>query len=172
MGRRHRKRDCQENQERWNAAVDSYISQGKDMRTRVEIEQAAKIGLSGGALYRHCEGIGCNKIEGRNIEKLKPCSRCKMVSVLPIPGACRPLKIMHPSQSVYCGRSCQTSAWRSHKAVCGDEEQLAQGLPSQDACDSHLADKIPEMMKRMGNMNLTPPPEIQAMLDAKRASRV
>lgn len=83
LGRRHTKRQSEENQLRWNAAVDSYISRGDDSRTRAEIERAAKIGLSGGALYQRCEGVGCDKVEGKNIEKLKPCSRCKLVSALP-----------------------------------------------------------------------------------------
>lgn len=37
--------------ELFNAAVDSYIAAGVDRRSMLEIECAAKIGLSGGPLY-------------------------------------------------------------------------------------------------------------------------
>ena len=56
-----------------------YISLGRDKRPRGDIERAAKIGLSNGALYRRCEGTNCDKVEGKNMVKPLFCSRCKMV---------------------------------------------------------------------------------------------
>jgi hypothetical protein len=66
-------------QERWNAAVDKFISLGVHGRSKEEIERAAKIGHSNGALYRKCEGVECGKLEGKDIDKLSYCSACKMV---------------------------------------------------------------------------------------------
>lgn len=76
------KRDCLECQYKWNAAIDRYISQGGDKRSSYEIEQAAKIGPSNGALYRRCEGKNCDKVEGKNMQKPLFCSGCKMVRLV------------------------------------------------------------------------------------------
>lgn len=73
------KRDCCEIQDTWNATIDRYIALGQDKRPREEIERAAKIGTSNGALYRKCEGEGCDKIEGKTMRKPLFCSACKMV---------------------------------------------------------------------------------------------
>ena len=64
----------------WNAYVDEYIESGTDSRSQIEIERAAKIALNGGALYRQCEGPGCEKWEGHDLDTLRVCSRCKVVS--------------------------------------------------------------------------------------------
>ncbi|KIJ67895.1 hypothetical protein HYDPIDRAFT_25356 [Hydnomerulius pinastri MD-312] len=98
-------------QEDWNVEVDKYIASGVDPRPREEIELAAKIGPNNGALYWHCEGVGCTKVEGRDVQKLHVCAKCKL--------------------SVYCSRECQTTAWKNHKGVCGSSEQQGQALPSQ-----------------------------------------
>jgi hypothetical protein len=70
---------------RWNAVVDQYILTASDeKRSKVEIERAAKIGSSNGALYRHCEGQGCDKMEGQGRVTLSQCTKCKIVSALHI----------------------------------------------------------------------------------------
>ncbi|TDL24224.1 hypothetical protein BD410DRAFT_854271 [Rickenella mellea] len=63
----------------FNEHVDGYIVSGQDSRPKLEIEIAAKLGPSCGALYRICEAEGCNKQEGRNLKKLKYCRACRMV---------------------------------------------------------------------------------------------
>lgn len=75
------------NFQEWNAAVDKYINSGVDPRPRSSIEAAAKIGISLGAMYRKCQADGCDKVEGRDIEKMSTCSRCKVVrmTVIQIP---------------------------------------------------------------------------------------
>ena len=64
----------------WNGYVDEYIRSGTDQRSELEIERCAKIALSGGALFRQCEGPNCDKWEGGDIDTLRVCSRCKIVS--------------------------------------------------------------------------------------------
>ncbi|KAH7916973.1 hypothetical protein BV22DRAFT_941909 [Leucogyrophana mollusca] len=64
----------------WNADVDKYIALGLDGRSREVIERATKIGPTCGALFRVCEGVDCNKMEGVEVEKLHMCARCKLVS--------------------------------------------------------------------------------------------
>jgi hypothetical protein len=142
------KRDCREYMEEWNPVIDEYISSGRDQRPRDEIERAAKIGLSNGALYRRCEGANCDKVEGKNLQKSLCCSRCKM--------------------SIYCSTTCQKSAWKSHKSVCGSDTQHEQSLPSQDAIDTHW---VPKLLQRVAAMDLTPPPDVQAWLDTRRRER-
>ncbi|KII86005.1 hypothetical protein PLICRDRAFT_700778 [Plicaturopsis crispa FD-325 SS-3] len=95
----------------WNMRIDEYIAAGTDPRSREEIERAAKIGIYFGALYRTCEGPKCTKLEGRDIVKLKTCSRC---SIAP-----------------YCSKECQTAAWTLHKSECGSADQREQALPAQ-----------------------------------------
>lgn len=65
----------------WNDLIDKYIAKGTDPRSTFEIELVAKIGPNFGPLYRTCEFPGCGKIEGRDIQRLQICSRCKMVGV-------------------------------------------------------------------------------------------
>ena len=63
----------------WNAAVDSYIHESLDMRPNFEIELKAKIDSRGGPLHKRCEEEGCINVEGRDVDKMKCCSRCKLV---------------------------------------------------------------------------------------------
>lgn len=60
----------------WNATVDEYIALGKDRRSTLEIEQAAKLDADFGPLWKRCEASGCTEIEypGR---KMKACAGCK-----------------------------------------------------------------------------------------------
>ena len=72
-------------QARWrmdtfNRHVDEYISMGNDHRPKLDIEIASKIGINGGPLYKHCEAIGCNNREKRDVDKMKGCGGCKAVS--------------------------------------------------------------------------------------------
>ncbi len=65
--------------EEWNAAVDSYINEELDMTPIFEIEMEAKIDSRGGPLYKCCEAEGCDSVEGRDVDKMKCCSGCKLV---------------------------------------------------------------------------------------------
>jgi hypothetical protein len=65
----------------WNQAVDDYIASGVDHRGRRIIENAAKIGIAGGLLFRKCEANGCANIEGRDSVRLLVCAGCKTVRV-------------------------------------------------------------------------------------------
>jgi hypothetical protein len=83
QGRSFSKDACRVAQARWNAAIDKYIASAVlSVERQNEVEREAKIGHSNGALYRKCEGVECNKLEGRDIEKLDCCSKCRMVSSL------------------------------------------------------------------------------------------
>ncbi|KAF7337585.1 hypothetical protein MSAN_02231800 [Mycena sanguinolenta] len=113
QGRSSSKHYCRQKQKDWNAAVDGYIAGGTDNRPRFAIEAAAKVGISLGALHRTCEADGCDKVEGRDIEKVATCSRCKM--------------------TFYCGPICQKAHWPTHKAICGTPEQTERPLSSQAA---------------------------------------
>ncbi len=64
----------------WNALVDEYIASGKDRRSRFDIERLSKIGAHGGPLYRECEADECKLYEVRDVETLRKCSGCKIVS--------------------------------------------------------------------------------------------
>ncbi|KAF7343341.1 Calcium uniporter protein 5, mitochondrial [Mycena venus] len=102
----------------WNAAVDEYIASGVDSRPAEVIENATKVGTTGGPLHRRCEAAGCPSIEFRNGAKLSVCSGCK--------------------KAVYCSHNCQKSAWRVHKKACRAGKVLAQMLPSQEAYAKQL----------------------------------
>ncbi|KAJ7640799.1 hypothetical protein DFH06DRAFT_1215271 [Mycena polygramma] len=96
---------------KWNQAVDDYITSGVDHRGRRVIENAAKIGSTGGPLFRRCEANGCANVEGRESVKLLLCSGCKT--------------------AVYCGKSCQKNTWISHRLSCRSGTVNVQALPSQ-----------------------------------------
>ncbi|KAJ6471789.1 hypothetical protein C8R47DRAFT_743816 [Mycena vitilis] len=96
----------------WNAAVDEYIASGIDSRPTESIENAAKVGPAGGPLHRRCEAAGCPNIEYRNDVKLFLCSGC--------------------GKAVYCSRTCQKDAWKSHKSACRGGKARIQLLPSQE----------------------------------------
>ncbi|KAJ7716828.1 hypothetical protein DFH07DRAFT_696558, partial [Mycena maculata] len=77
---------------KWNTFVDPYIDTQGDQRSRHAIERNAKLGTWNGALIRVCEGAGCGKIEGADVDSLKLCSRCQM--------------------ALYCGPACQKNSWK------------------------------------------------------------
>ncbi|KAG6906511.1 hypothetical protein DXG01_013538 [Tephrocybe rancida] len=119
FGRMCSKNALEAAERQWNAAVDKYISSSAaGTRSADDIERAAKIDRSGGALYKACEGANCERSESRGSPKFRVCSKCKM--------------------SVYCSRECQTSAWKAHKIICGDPDQREQALPSQIAIEEFL----------------------------------
>ncbi|KAK7465339.1 hypothetical protein VKT23_005318 [Stygiomarasmius scandens] len=95
----------------WNAAVDRYIETASDPRKRIDIEIEAKIGPHGGPLYRRCETEDCDKVEGRDIEKLQACAQCRLV--------------------YYCSKTCQKIGWKEHKAECKAKTHRPQQLDSQ-----------------------------------------
>lgn len=64
----------------WNRAVDKYMASGVDPRPRFDIELQSKIGMTGGPLYKICEADNCKKAEGREVDKMKCCGSCKLVS--------------------------------------------------------------------------------------------
>ncbi|EPQ56132.1 hypothetical protein GLOTRDRAFT_128089 [Gloeophyllum trabeum ATCC 11539] len=114
----------------WNNLVDDYMAAGYDPRPRIKIERAAKIGIFCGPFYRECEGVGCSKLEGREVQVLRICSACKL--------------------AVYCGTGCQRSAWPAHKTVCGKEGQEVQMLSSQKMVQEFV---LPALAGRMSKMN-------------------
>lgn len=79
IGRSYSKASAATQQERWNRAVDDYIANEDDPRSKEEIERAAKVGSYLGALIRVCEAVGCEKVERKDVEALKLCTRCKRV---------------------------------------------------------------------------------------------
>ncbi|KAJ7147094.1 hypothetical protein C8R43DRAFT_1129874 [Mycena crocata] len=131
-GRTSSKHWCRQKQKEWNASIDRYIASGVDSRPNSEIEEAAKIGISLGAMYRACEADGCNKVEGRGIERVTTCARCKM--------------------TFYCGTTCQKAHWQKHKSICGTVEQTERPLPSQVALSDFVTKYSPGLMLyRMGD---------------------
>ncbi|KAJ7784435.1 hypothetical protein B0H16DRAFT_1402350 [Mycena metata] len=111
----------------WNAAVDKYIESGVDSRPRSDIEAAAKIGISLGAMLRVCEADSCDKVEGRDMDKVLTCARCKM--------------------TFYCSPQCQKTDWSAHKPVCGSSAQTERPLPSQVELFNFVTKYSPALMK-------------------------
>jgi hypothetical protein len=122
----------------WNALVDEYIEGAKDdeplqidgrenredLRSRAEIEVAAKISWTGGPLYTTCCNPGCRKVESTPYE-FALCSKCK--------------------QSRFCSKECLQAAWKTHhKPICGTndaEPRLAsEEVVSDTVCRNLLHD--------------------------------
>ena len=59
-----------------NANVDEYIASGRDKRSTLIIEQAAKMDPDFGPLWKRCEAPGCRAVERPGF-KMKSCSACK-----------------------------------------------------------------------------------------------
>ncbi|KAJ6543811.1 hypothetical protein B0H10DRAFT_1356022 [Mycena sp. CBHHK59/15] len=76
---KHTKLEWRQHVTKWNDAVDAYIASKVDRRAPQAIEDAAKIGVAGGPLYRRCEAAGCIGVEGRDSVTLFLCSSCKTV---------------------------------------------------------------------------------------------
>ncbi|TDL24168.1 hypothetical protein BD410DRAFT_896885 [Rickenella mellea] len=110
----------------YNEYVDEYIATRRDGRGKLNIEIAAKLGPSCGALSRVCEVDDCSKQEGRNVAKLKMCQKCKM--------------------TVYCGVQCQKAHWKVHKSICGTPLQTEQPLPSQRVLHESMATAVVEIV--------------------------
>eukprot|EP00887_Chlorella_sp_A99_P004904 scaffold4.g4904.t1 len=101
--------DQQRRMEAFNAAVDSYIAAGVDARSMIEIECAAKIGLTGGPLFYRCATCG-NPMSDR----MRPswCAGCKATP--------------------FCSQECHRVLYAQHRAVCSS--MLTKPLlPSQIA---------------------------------------
>ena len=71
--------DGQARTKEWNTAIDAYIAEASDGRSTFEIELGAKVDSHGGPLYKRCEAEDCTATEGREVEKMKCCSGCKLV---------------------------------------------------------------------------------------------
>ncbi|KAJ7037893.1 hypothetical protein C8F04DRAFT_384865 [Mycena alexandri] len=125
----------------WNESVNGYVNSKVDSRTREDIENAAKVGPTGGPLYRRCEAEGCPKIEGRNDVKLSRCAGC--------------------SKAVYCSSPCQRLSWKSHKSACKTGEVKVQLLPSQV---EYIAEMKKSMIDKLTTLNL-PAERIQALVN-------
>ncbi|KAF5368927.1 hypothetical protein D9758_002888 [Tetrapyrgos nigripes] len=95
----------------WNKEVDRYIETMHDPRNRIDIEVESKIGPHGGPLYRFCEAEDCDKVEGRDLDKMKACSQCQLV--------------------FYCSKECQKSSWKAHKDECKLKKHPPQQLHAQ-----------------------------------------
>jgi hypothetical protein len=121
------------------------IDSGVDSRPRSEIEWAAKIGISLGAMYRACEADGCDKVEGRDIEKMLTCARCKVVR---LHDTLYSLACSYcTTQTFYCSASCQKVHWRTPKPLCGSLDQTEQPLSSQVALSDFVCKYSPGLMK-------------------------
>ncbi|KAJ7754506.1 hypothetical protein B0H16DRAFT_1542592 [Mycena metata] len=125
----------------WNEFVDGYINAGVDSRTREEIENAAKVGPTGGPLYRRCEAEGCPKIEGRNDVKLSRCAGC--------------------SKAVYCSSACQKLSWKTHRSACKNGEAKVQLLPSQAEFNAEMSKS---MIDKLATLDL-PAERVQALVN-------
>ncbi|TDL24228.1 hypothetical protein BD410DRAFT_114091 [Rickenella mellea] len=126
----------------FNEHVDDYITSGQDSRNKLEIEIAAKLGSSCGALYRVCEADGCNQQEGCGLRKLKYCPQCRMVFTY--------TSLLLTStdfycQTVYCSVKCQHAHWKVHKNFCCAPSQTEQPLPSQRALQESLSQMVETM---------------------------
>ncbi|KAF7796456.1 hypothetical protein EIP86_007633 [Pleurotus ostreatoroseus] len=104
---------------KWNTAVDAYISESSDKRSTFDIELEAKVDSHGGPRYKRCEANGCVSTEGREVEKMKCCSGCKRI--------------------MYCSQRCQTKDWKQHKKICASKTHPIQRLHSQQIFDRLLA---------------------------------
>ncbi|KAJ3926901.1 MAG: hypothetical protein NXY57DRAFT_904830, partial [Lentinula lateritia] len=109
---------CDEDKNKWNSAVDRYIASSSDLRPRLDIECAAKIGHSLGPRHKVCEAPGCGKAEGKDLKEVLACSRCKM--------------------TYYCGWKCQKTSWEEHRKICKTPEQQEVPLPSQRAIEAFV----------------------------------
>ncbi|KAJ7927448.1 hypothetical protein B0H13DRAFT_2653444 [Mycena leptocephala] len=102
----------------WNQAIDDCIASGVDHRGWRIIENAAKIGIAGGPLFRKCEANGCANIEGRDSVRLLVCAGCKT--------------------AVYCSKSCRR-ARGIPQACVSFRDRTVQALPSQIAILKEMA---------------------------------
>ncbi|KZP28840.1 hypothetical protein FIBSPDRAFT_235219 [Athelia psychrophila] len=126
-------------------------------RPAIDIERAAKIGISLGALHPVCEGSAeCKKMAGSEVQKLLHCSRCQMVRKMVFAIVWRILDVEpHLSQTYYCSALCQRAAWPKHKKVCGKPGQREQALPSQEKLDNFVwtqLARVDEAMKKFQEM--------------------
>ncbi|TDL24192.1 hypothetical protein BD410DRAFT_786284 [Rickenella mellea] len=108
----------------FNDHVDEYIRKGTDMRRKLDIERAAKIRSSGGAMFKVCKAEQCNLQEGGNTGSFKCCGKCKL--------------------AFYCSLGCQRAHWRDHKIICGSADQTEQTLPSQQTLEMHILNPLLE----------------------------
>ncbi|KIM82961.1 hypothetical protein PILCRDRAFT_819761 [Piloderma croceum F 1598] len=119
---------------KWNKLVDDYIHQGRDSRSRVEIERCAKVGSGNGPLFNVCGASTCGAYESES-RKFSCCAKCK--------------------RSFYCGKTCQKLAWRTHKTVCCSEGQREPHLPSQEAIRRSAEEGIQGTSERLNVANAT-----------------
>lgn len=86
-----------------------------------------------GPLYKVSENDGCCAVEGRDVDKMKWCSTCKL--------------------TFYCSPACPSADWKCHKTLCKDRESQAQLLPSQRVVGDYLR-KIMMSGSRCGQSSL------------------
>ncbi|CAL1717168.1 unnamed protein product [Somion occarium] len=122
--------------EKWNALVDTYIASGVDSRSRFDIELAAKISMSGGPLYKHCDATNCRHVEKRDVPAMKTCGRCQ--------------------KAFYCSQDCQKSDWAIHKRQCGNILQQEQRLMSQIAVENAMNRAIPATFRSTSTTEFSP----------------
>jgi len=83
---------------------------GDDLRSPLEVAQAAKVAWTGGPLYNTCGNPECGKVE-EEPSSFQLCSKCK--------------------QTRFCSRECLKAAWKPfHRQVCGTNAAEPR-LPSQ-----------------------------------------
>ncbi|KAK7462883.1 hypothetical protein VKT23_007462 [Stygiomarasmius scandens] len=137
------KQEEQRHMQEWNAAIDRYIETSSDSRSRTEIEIATKIASHGGPLFRRCEADGCEKVEGRDIEKMQKCSQCGLI--------------------FYCSRECQRSSWKVHKAECKSKTHRMQELPTQTVMEQVVMELGVWKGRRLENGISRPSPDVRSV---------
>ncbi|EMD34184.1 hypothetical protein CERSUDRAFT_98113 [Gelatoporia subvermispora B] len=137
FNRKYSKVFCKTLADKWNKAIDDYISRGSDTAGRPpkEIAMAAKVNENGGALYMRCEADGCTIRTDDNI--LRECSRCKGI--------------------YYCNADCQKAHWSQHRGRCKSSrvmpsEKYIQLLPSQLAVKEELVCVMEASLRRIRGM--------------------
>ncbi|KAF9061258.1 hypothetical protein BDP27DRAFT_1338391 [Rhodocollybia butyracea] len=147
QGRSSSKKWCLTRQREWNSMVDKYIALGKDPRSNLDIECAAKVGHSLGPLNRTCEALGCGKIEGKDVKKVLTCSKCQM--------------------TYYCSPGCQKLSWKEHKKLCGTVQQREAPLPAQTVIEDFvLKFLVPMMMLKTGEVDME---QLEEMMKAPQS---
>lgn len=106
-----------------------------------------------GPLYKVSENDGCCAVEGRDVDKMKWCSTCKLVGGLQTFHLARSLTIIGNLQTFYCSPACPSADWKCHKTLCKDRESQAQLLPSQRIVGDYLR-KIMMSGSRCGQSSL------------------
>ncbi|CAL1716389.1 unnamed protein product [Somion occarium] len=118
---------------KWNDAIDLYYFSQKDKRPKLQLEQAGKVDMDGGPMFRRCESYRCLNVESPTRPKYKRCSQCQRI--------------------FYCSPACQKVDWNVHKVTCQERTHSPQKLYSQVAIIKALYDTRLECLHRIQQLN-------------------